>query len=294
MVAWIQWMDYFRNILPDNSQGIFFVLRDSCDGEFTFEIRGNETIFIGRGDFHDKTFNNMKKNATFKNVKDLGDGTKRGIPLNRDQCNIDIDVYPSKRFYGLYNTTTPIIMTVAVAAIFVFTALMFVFYDRLVERRQAVVMEKAAQSNAVVKSLFPENVRERLLEQAADNGKNDKVKDKDSGFLAPNSRLKGYLNGAEEDNINEAPIADLFPHCTGKYRKLIQFMTRSQMAANSRHVFLYPKSSLLILLALLHGAQLVSLRKFLSCYRQSTRPLTRLPSDAKCSKLKPSVIATLL
>ena len=32
--------------------------------------------------------------------------------------------------------------------------------------------------------------------------------------LAQSRRLKGYLNGAEEDNMTEAPpIADLFPHC---------------------------------------------------------------------------------
>jgi hypothetical protein len=38
------------------------------------------------------------------------------------------------------------------------------FYDRLVERRQEIVVEQAVQSTAVVASLFPKNVRDRLME----------------------------------------------------------------------------------------------------------------------------------
>lgn len=33
-------------------------------------------------------------------------------------------------------------------------------------------------------------------------------------FLAPNRRLKGFLNGIEDDDEDDAPIADLFPYCT--------------------------------------------------------------------------------
>lgn len=87
-------------------------------------------------------------------------------------------------------------------------------------------MIKAQQTNAIVASLFPENVRDRLMEQAAQqaekkaqmasaNGK--------SGFAAPNQRLQGYLDGQEEDEIDHNPIADLFPHCTVLFADIAGF-----------------------------------------------------------------------
>jgi hypothetical protein len=44
---------------------------------------------------------------------------------------------------------------VAAVLIFVFTSLVFLLYDRLVERRQQKVMSTAMQSSAIVSSLFP-------------------------------------------------------------------------------------------------------------------------------------------
>jgi hypothetical protein len=43
-----------------------------------------------------------------------------------------------------------------------FTSLVFLLYDRLVERRQKKVMSTAVQSSAIVSSLFPSQVRDRL------------------------------------------------------------------------------------------------------------------------------------
>ena len=97
----------------------------------------------------------MKQSASFESLQNIGDGTQDGLPLNKDECMIRMDVYPSKKFYDTYNTATPIIMTAAVAAVFIFTVCMFVFYDRLVERRQALVLQKAMETNAIVTSLFP-------------------------------------------------------------------------------------------------------------------------------------------
>ena len=39
-------------------------------------------------------------------------------------------------------------------------------YDRIVERRQALVLKTAVKSAAIVSSLFPENVRDRLMDEA--------------------------------------------------------------------------------------------------------------------------------
>ena len=49
MVGWVHWMAYFRDVLPENSKGIVIVLKDSCGGEYTYEINGELVRPIGKG-----------------------------------------------------------------------------------------------------------------------------------------------------------------------------------------------------------------------------------------------------
>ena len=161
----------------------------------------------------------MKRSASFKSITNIADGSRTGLPINHDHCSVFIDVYPSDTFHSLFNTTTPVLMTLAVAIIFVFIAFMFLFYDRLVERRQALVMKKAIETTAVVASLFPENVRDRLIQ--ANNAKGNDSKQ--GTFMNPNNRLKGYINSGGEDDNAQQPIADLFPRCTVLFSDLAGF-----------------------------------------------------------------------
>ncbi|CAB9517624.1 Receptor-type guanylate cyclase gcy [Seminavis robusta] len=220
MGAWIHWMSYFQYLLPASLDGIYVVLHDSCSHSFTYEINGEAVRPVGRGDLHDTRFNKMKRSASFDAVQNIGDGTKHGLPLNKELCMISIDVYPSNVFYKTYNTPAPIIMTVAVSMIFMFTACMFVFYNRLVEWRQALVMHKAAQTNRIVSGLFPENVRERLMKQTPGMT----VMREGCLDMSQSRRLSGFLGGVEELEMAEAPpIADLFPHCTVLFADIAGF-----------------------------------------------------------------------
>lgn len=127
--------------------------------------------------------------------------------LNTEDCPYSIRVFPSQVFYDQYNSRTPTSVTIAVAMVFVFTTFMFFLYDRLVERRQEIIMKKAVQSSTILASLFPKNIRDRLM---ADVEKKQKKGD----FMAPNHRLKSFLTGNEsdQDEMGQHPIADLFPY----------------------------------------------------------------------------------
>ena len=117
---------------------------------------------------------------------------------------------------------------------------MFVSVDWIVERRQKMVMDKAVKSTAVVSSLFPEVVHDRLFNDTnIDEGKGKKnTKDawKTSTVThdtSVNKSLREMLgnngttrtsnsNSPGEESPSAAtkrsstgrPIADRFPHCT--------------------------------------------------------------------------------
>ena len=215
MAAWIRWMDYFQDILPSQMMGIHFLLQDSCGGEYAYVIDGAEVRPLGEGPHHDRSYAEMMRNASFASIATIEDGSTEGLAVNQDHCTISIEIYPSDDFHSIYNTNVPAFMTAAVVVIFVCTAMLFIVYDRLVERRQRLVLASAEQTNAIVSSLFPKQVRDRLMQQV--QAKADSKEKRGSFSQAPNRRLKGYLDGNEADDMNAAPIADLFPHCTGTF-----------------------------------------------------------------------------
>lgn len=85
---------------------------------------------------------------------------------------------------------------------------MIFFYDRLVERRQRILMEKAKRTHAIVASLFPKNIRDQIL--------NDNGELKGGGLLGAKNNLKSFVNGGMDQNavFGQMPIADMYPEAT--------------------------------------------------------------------------------
>jgi hypothetical protein len=79
-------------------------------------------------------------------------------------------------------------------------------------------MKKAVETTAVVASLFPENVRERLIQGqiGTDSGKG-------GTFMNQNNRLKGFINDGGKDDDGLQPIAELYPRCTVLFSDLAGF-----------------------------------------------------------------------
>jgi len=161
MTSTIHWRSYFEKILPSNIRGIVVVLENPCDGAFTYEIHGDEALVVGSGDQHDSTFDEWQRDGTFTSSgSTLQDGTSGGILLHNEGCQYTIRVYPSQQFYDEYNTATPVIITMSLIAVFVFTIVVFYMYDSVVEKRQKIVLGKAVQST-VNSSMLRRMVQER-------------------------------------------------------------------------------------------------------------------------------------
>jgi class 3 adenylate cyclase len=117
--------------------------------------------------------------------------------------------------------------------VFLLSLLLFYVYNVLVERRQRIVLNKAAHSTAIVSSLFPKQVRDRLLQE--DDGPKATQK----------SRMKSFLTGNQDHdsthNNCESQIADLFPHCTVLFADIAGFTAWSS-TRGPEHVFMLLQS----------------------------------------------------
>ena len=147
-------------------------------------------------------------------------------------CQYYVEVYPSTTFQEKYNSNLPVILTVVVAILFFIMAGIFFMYDSLVKTRDEKVVGAAARSSAIVASLFPSNVRDRILADQEDQSQNDHSH---NTMNTPRS-LKGYLSEKNNDSNHGAnnstdvvvadvfktkPIADLFPETTVMFGDIV-------------------------------------------------------------------------
>lgn len=149
----ISWRSYLRGILPTTNKGIDVVVENRCQGMYTYHLEGDEAFAVGFGDKHERRFSKYQVDGIFE-ADTIDDGTVNGLPLNQEGCPYFFHVYPTQAEEDAHVSNYPLIISLSVAAVFVFTIGMFFFYDYLVERRQKLVLAKATQSTAIVSSLF--------------------------------------------------------------------------------------------------------------------------------------------
>jgi ABC-type glycerol-3-phosphate transport system permease component len=229
------WSRHFSNVLSPNIRGVDAVLRNGCGQTETFRISGALASHLGSGDLHEPRYDSMSQSFSIDtSTNETGPALLQFMErLDRDYCPYTVSFYPSDAMRQTYSSWSPFMNTVAVWIIFGVAALVFLLLDSYVERRHKVVIEQALQSTAIVSSLFPETVRERLFRRGSlseDHGADDgslTVLDETPAGSDPMSsmivavqpakmRLKSFLNDVDDGGASAVarPIADLFPRCT--------------------------------------------------------------------------------
>jgi hypothetical protein len=87
------------------------------------------------------------------------------------------------------------------------------------------VVGAAARSNAIVTSLFPSTVRDRLLHEDNNDG-NWQNQQRQSGLHANSN---GNRDNATSQSMKSKPIADLFPDCTVLFADIVNFTSWSSV-----------------------------------------------------------------
>lgn len=183
-------------------------------------------LLLYPGDLHDRDYSYLEETSLFDPLTRLNESD------THDHCEYDLHIFPSDELKADFTTKKPIIYTAVVMMVFVCTTLVFVLYDFFVTLRQDKVMLTAKRSNAVVASLFPKNVRDRIMkdvEEQINAGVNDSKSNRKAflfGAVAKNE-LKNFLDdGVAKANsvaFDTKPIADLFPSTTIMFADICGF-----------------------------------------------------------------------
>jgi hypothetical protein len=208
LVASIYWRDLMKDILAANSSTVIVVVTNPCNLPFTYQINGPQVQYLGVGDRHDKQYDNLLIQSPLRdlNAYSFRDSEYTGAPLD-PYCPFRLHVYPSNEMKDTYTSNNPTVFTVVAVMIFIFTSLVFLLYDFMVERRQKLVMKSAVRTNAIVSSLFPEAVRDRLFPTEPEEDKKQ--------FLSTKMwRKEKEVEFNTDTSLLDRPIAELYPETT--------------------------------------------------------------------------------
>ena len=233
----IPWDNYFLDLLPGGIDGIILVVSNTCNQTFSYEINGPTVQYLGVGDFHNEVYDDLVVETTFS-------------PFDTEmECLHTISLYPSETFESTYETDKPKVYTIAVLCLFLLTVLVFFLYDCLVERRQSKVLSTAERSTAIVSSLFPQRVADKLMKQEEEKKRLAKEKarrSKSKPVMLGQSNMANKLSltlgaatsqtdseyggsGEFEIGLNDIeestskPMAELFPSATVFFADLVGF-----------------------------------------------------------------------
>ena len=221
----VYWRTYFVDILPDNANGTIVVLENTCDQQYTYQIDGPSVSYVGPGDMHDSKYDHLMLESTEGSFLQLDNEIRGDVD---GSCLYNIRVYPSADLESRYITNGPFLYTGVLAIIFIFTSGVFMFYDCLVERRQRVVMDTAVASSAIVHSLFPKVVRDRLYNKEGDTTKNASTKNSPTKETKEMKLEQDTSSSGNDGGIEGTrPIADLFNNCTVLFAGKLSSIVRS-------------------------------------------------------------------
>jgi hypothetical protein len=226
------WRFFFTDILPVNIHGVVCVLENNKGQKATYRIDGGEAAFLGTGDLHDSKYDYLERELDVaSSIEDYAGPETRSfsaVDLQNDFINYQLRIYPTEDFRYIYVTGSARDEALVIGGVFCLAAVIFLMYDYCVMRRQRIVLDRAVRSTAVVSSLFPENIRDRILNEDENENENKANAKKVAFRQSPRNKTTQSASGP--------PIADKFPDTTVFFADLAGF-TKWSSAREPEQVF---------------------------------------------------------
>lgn len=110
VMAVLAWDVYVTKLLPDGVDGIYVVLRNSCDQNMTYELRGTSAHYLGDYDAHDPAYDDTELVVPF------GRYTNSELVMSTPgHCTYTFHIYASGKFEKRYRSDLPTALTVSPA-----------------------------------------------------------------------------------------------------------------------------------------------------------------------------------
>ena len=232
VIAIFPWNTFFSDVLPEGIP-VFMVINDNCGHVHTYEINGPNVWFLGEGDLTRLDHAHQKRTIEFASYArhDGGDHPNKYHGLedgesyvetygasyddlfhntNSGHCAYVVELHPTTRLEILFESDRPRNYSWFVVGIFGIILLFLMIFDFMVVNRQRKLMATARKTHAVVTSLFPENVQQRILDDVEAGQNEAGAESKRKTHRGSNGDSRSVTGGVSEFAYGSKPIADYF------------------------------------------------------------------------------------
>ncbi|CAB9517946.1 Receptor-type guanylate cyclase gcy [Seminavis robusta] len=252
LMVYLPWDAFFQNILSDSGYNLIVEVENTCDQTASFLLEGSKVTTLPRAveaeqpgnetesssaDDQDESSSDEEHDDHHENVpyidgryvvkSEFAEFTRCSGNYCDSACDFQIHIFPHQNMEGVFQSSTPVFLTIAVVVLFAFTSVVLFLYDYLIQRRNGKVIDTAKKNNAIVARLFPSQVHDRLMNQAEMGGASAARKRTSGSVMAviPSGarfKLHSFLttsssNGPSDDRPGHPQgdsLADFFPECT--------------------------------------------------------------------------------
>ena len=214
MIEVFAWKTFWEDVMPEGTLPLVLHLVSSCGHQSIYQVTGGEVELLSREQDYTGDYRNMGISsgfAEFANSPELVDDTEQS-----SICLYTMNVYPTPAFEQEFDSQRPLGLALAIVAVFLVTVLLFFLFDSITTRQHKTVMENAKKQNALVSSLFPKSIQDKMLQDAEESKLNKVGKAGIKNYLSADEWTAdigghGSKKSSEGTLHKSKPIADLFP-----------------------------------------------------------------------------------
>jgi len=146
----IYWLVFFSNSLPPTASSYICILENSYNQTLAYSIHGSDATYLGEGDLHDNRYDSLEQSADINDFVQARAGPRTRsyttVPLNKEYGKYRLRIYPTKEMEDKFSTNKPWVYTAVVLGVILLSTIILVVLDRVVARRQRIVMERLVKS----------------------------------------------------------------------------------------------------------------------------------------------------
>jgi hypothetical protein len=208
VIAEFNWKSALEDLFVSNATEILMVeIRNTCQQAIVFEISGSNVQYVE---------NNVPEKVREKDIiKSVDLSTMTDKTKNPQACQYSMQIYGTQTANEENEENRHAkVAAIAIAAAFAFLSIAFIGYNNFVRNKFEQLRLKAERSNAIVESMFPEMVRDKILQ------------DEYERFTSAHNSSSGT---SKQTKTTRKPLADLFLETTVLYADIVGFTAWSSV-----------------------------------------------------------------
>lgn len=173
----LPWSAILGYILPPGVNGIMITVQDDCfRSTYSYVASWNGKMSTGlRGDHHDSRYDFMAhRRDSYWGQRTSSSDSVPGDSQYHQYCEAVFSIYPTAEFEEQYKSDKPLVVAGFVVVAIIAVGILAWIWIKIRAKEKQRLQDKADRARAIVTSVFPQAIGDRLIQEADEAAENKK------------------------------------------------------------------------------------------------------------------------